>query len=129
MIFVPPPYTQYSFSILSSLLSNGYQGLFPRRLSCQRVKLTTNLNLMPRVKMRGAIPTFLQHVFIALWLVKQWSVFTAWHSVEHRDNLTLLYPPYPLIITIKLVSKIPSRWNSPICGKKFIYFPISKRKV
>jgi hypothetical protein len=40
-----------------SLLSSGNRGLFPRRQGDQRVKLTTHLHLVPRLRMRGAILT------------------------------------------------------------------------
>jgi len=37
---------------LHSLLSNGYQGLFPCELSGRSVKLTTHLRLVPRSRIR-----------------------------------------------------------------------------
>jgi len=40
------------------------------------VKLTTYLHLVPRLKMRGAIPPLLQYVFIL------------WYLVKHKDNFT-----------------------------------------
>jgi len=43
---------------LPSLLSNGYRGLFPRGQSGRDVKLTTHLLLVPRSRMRGAVPPF-----------------------------------------------------------------------
>jgi hypothetical protein len=42
------------------LLSNGYQGPFPRGQSSLSMKLTTHLQLAPRLRTRGAIPQ-LQH--------------------------------------------------------------------
>jgi hypothetical protein len=38
-----------------NLLSNGYRGLFPQGYSVRGVKLTTNLQLVPRSRKRGAI--------------------------------------------------------------------------
>jgi hypothetical protein len=35
------------------------------------MKLTTHLHLIPRLRMRGAIPPLLQHVFMALCLIKR----------------------------------------------------------
>jgi hypothetical protein len=54
----------------SSLLSNGYQGLFPWGKIGRDVKLTTHLLLMLKLRMRGAIPPLLQY-FIATCLIKQ----------------------------------------------------------
>jgi hypothetical protein len=48
----PPPERLW---IPSSLLSNGYRGLFPCGQSGRGVKLTTHLRLVPRSRMRGAI--------------------------------------------------------------------------
>jgi len=42
------------------------------------VKLITNLHLVPRSRMRGAIPTLLQHVFM-------------WCLLKHRDNFTFTF--------------------------------------
>jgi hypothetical protein len=39
-----------------SLLSNGYQGLFPWAWSCRGVKVTTHLHLVPKSRIRGVIP-------------------------------------------------------------------------
>jgi len=39
-----------------SLLSNGYRGSYPLRKSGQSVKLTTHLNAVPRLRIRGDIP-------------------------------------------------------------------------
>jgi hypothetical protein len=43
--------------------SNGYWGLFPRRWSGRGVKVTTHLHLVPRLRMQGAIPPPLHHMF------------------------------------------------------------------
>jgi len=43
------------------------------------VKLTTHPHLVPRSRMRGAMPPLTQYVFMA------------WCLVKHRDNFTLLY--------------------------------------
>jgi hypothetical protein len=40
----------------SSPVFNGYRGLLLRELRLRGVKLTTNLHLMSRLRMRGAIP-------------------------------------------------------------------------
>jgi hypothetical protein len=53
----------------SSLLSNGYWGLFPHRQSGRVVKLTTHLHLVPELKMDGAPPPP-QFFFMAWYLVK-----------------------------------------------------------
>jgi hypothetical protein len=45
------------------------------------VKLTTHINLVPRSRMRGAIPPFPQYVFMA------------WCLVKHRDNFTFCLLP------------------------------------
>jgi hypothetical protein len=42
------------------------------------MKLTAHLHLAPRLRMRGAIPPLLPHIFMALYLVKQ------------RDNFNIL---------------------------------------
>jgi len=44
------------------------------------VNLTTDLHLVPRSRLRGAIPSLPQYVFIA------------WCVVKHRDNLPLPLP-------------------------------------
>jgi hypothetical protein len=54
-----------------SLLSNGYRGLFPWGLNGRGVKLTTNLHLVPRSRMRGAIPPLPQYTFMAWCLIKR----------------------------------------------------------
>jgi len=48
-----------------SLLSNGYQRLFPWGYSGRGTKLTTHLQLVLRSRMRGAIPPLQQYVFMA----------------------------------------------------------------
>jgi hypothetical protein len=60
-----------------SLLSNRYQVLFPWGQSGRGVKLTTHLHLVPRSKMRRAIPPLPQYVFMA------------WFLVKHKVNFTL----------------------------------------
>jgi hypothetical protein len=54
----------------SSLLSHGYQGLFPWRQSGKGVKLPTHLHLVPRSRVRGDIPPFPQYAFMAWCSVK-----------------------------------------------------------
>jgi hypothetical protein len=49
----------------------------PRAFSLE-VKLTTDLHLVPRSRIRGAIPPFLQYAFMAWCSVKR----------KHRDNFT-----------------------------------------
>jgi len=44
---------------MTILLSDGHRGLFPWEVSGQFMKLTTHLHPMPRSRMRGAIPPFL----------------------------------------------------------------------
>jgi len=53
-----------------SLLSNGYQGLFPWGQSGRGVKLTTHLHLVPGSRKSGAIPPLPQYVFMAWCSVK-----------------------------------------------------------
>jgi hypothetical protein len=55
----------------SSLLSNGYQGIYPWGQSGMGVKLTTHLNLVPRLRMHGVIPPVSQYVFVAWCSVKK----------------------------------------------------------
>jgi hypothetical protein len=63
-----------------SLLSNGYQGLFHWEWSGRDVKLTIHLHLVPRSRMRGAIPPLPQYAF------------TAWYSVKAEGQLyTITY--------------------------------------
>jgi hypothetical protein len=54
----------------------GGEGHYPLEVKRPGVKLTTHVHLMPRLRMRGSIPSFLQYVFTAL------------HLVKHRDNFT-----------------------------------------
>jgi hypothetical protein len=61
-----------------SLLSNGYQGLFPWGKSGWGVKLTTHPHLVPRSIMSGATLPFPQYAFMA------------WCSVEAQGQLYLL---------------------------------------
>jgi hypothetical protein len=51
--------------------------LSPGGKSGRSVKLTTHLQLVPRLKMRGFIPPHRQYVFMV------------WCLVKHRDNFTL----------------------------------------
>jgi len=44
---------------ISSLLSNGYQGLFYWGQSSQGMKLTTHLHVVPRSKICRAVPSLL----------------------------------------------------------------------
>jgi hypothetical protein len=53
-----------------------YRGLYPWGYSGRGVKLTTHPHLVPKSRMRGAIPPFPRYVFMAWWLVK------------HRDNFS-----------------------------------------
>jgi hypothetical protein len=59
-----------------SLLSSGYQGLFPWEYSCWSVKLTTHLHLVPRSKNAWSYALTPQYAFMA------------WCLVKHRDNFT-----------------------------------------
>jgi hypothetical protein len=63
----------------SSLLSNGYQGLFPWGQNGREVKPTTHLHLVPRSRIRGAIPPLPQYAFMAWCLVKHWDNFAFYH--------------------------------------------------
>jgi hypothetical protein len=53
------------------------------------VKLTTQLYLVPRIKMGGTIPLLPQYVFMA------------WCLVKHRDNFTFCSPVALVITMIK----------------------------
>jgi hypothetical protein len=66
-----------------SFLTNGYQGLFLWGQSGRGVKLTTHLHLVPRSRMRRAIPPLLQHTFMA------------WCSVKKSTGTTLPIPYTP----------------------------------
>jgi hypothetical protein len=67
-----------------SPLSNGYRGLFPRRLSAQRVKLTTHLQLAPRSRINGYIHPLLHT-----------SSWRGTLSFKQRDNFTFLWSCKP----------------------------------
>jgi hypothetical protein len=62
-----------------SLLSNGYQGLFPCGQSGRDVKLTTHLHLVPRSKNEWSYTSTPQYVFME------------WCLVKHRDNFTFTF--------------------------------------
>jgi hypothetical protein len=62
-----------------NFLSNGYQGLFHWVLSGRGVKLTTHLHIVPRSRMREAIPPLPQYVSMA------------WCLVKHRDSSTVTF--------------------------------------
>jgi hypothetical protein len=51
------------------------------------VKLTTQLHLVPRLRMRGAMPSLTQHFFMEFCLIKL------------RDNLTFYITFYNLIFS------------------------------
>jgi hypothetical protein len=53
-----------------SILSNGYQRLFPWGKSGRGVKLTIHLHLVPRLRVRGAIHVLPQYAFMAWCSVK-----------------------------------------------------------
>jgi hypothetical protein len=67
------------------------------------VKLTTHLHLVPRSRMRGAIPPFLQYVFMA------------WYLVKHRDNIAY---------TLHLPLEIPITLNLSVMTSKFHALPM-----
>jgi hypothetical protein len=52
-------------------------GVFPRGLIDPGVELTTHLHLVPRLRIRGAIPPFSQYVFMA------------WCLVNHRNKFNV----------------------------------------
>jgi len=62
-----------------SLLSNGYQGLFPWGYSGWGLKLTTHLHLVPRSRILAAIP---QLPDTSLWRGAE---------LKHRDKFTFAY--------------------------------------
>jgi hypothetical protein len=59
------PYRPYRLSDPSSLLSNGYRGIFPREKSGSSVKLTTHLQLLLRSRKRGSITSTPPYAFTA----------------------------------------------------------------
>jgi hypothetical protein len=59
-----------------SLLFDVYRGFLPRGESYWNSKLTTNVHLVPRLRMRGTIPPHPR-------------VFMAWCLVKYRYNFTL----------------------------------------
>jgi hypothetical protein len=58
--------------------------VFPSGWRGRSVKLSTHLDLMPRLRMRGAIPPLPQYVFMAWCLVKHRNNFTS--AGEYRDR-------------------------------------------
>jgi hypothetical protein len=54
-----------------SLLSSGYQGLFPGGKVAWGVKLTTHLHIVPRSRLRGAIPLPPEYAFTAWCSIKK----------------------------------------------------------
>jgi hypothetical protein len=64
--------------VSTSLLSNKYREIFPQKQSGQRVKLTTRLHLVPRVKVRGALSPLTLYVFMAWCIIGLWENFQYW---------------------------------------------------
>jgi len=105
----------HSYTDTPSLLSNGYQGLFPWGWSSGRVKLTTHLHLVPRSRLRVNVPPLPQYVFMV------------WYLIKHRENLTFFkFDIYNLNVNVLLSSVITnsqcpmlngatvaSTWKSP----------------
>jgi hypothetical protein len=60
----------------------GTRGSFPGGKSGRYVKLTTHLHLVPKSRIRGAIPPLPQHVCMA------------WCLVKHKDNFTFTFIPF-----------------------------------
>jgi len=52
------------------------------------VELTPHLHLVPKLRLRGAIPPLLQYVFMAWCLVKYRIVFVEWYLIKHGKNFT-----------------------------------------
>jgi hypothetical protein len=74
------------------------RAFFPCGLSGWYVKLTTHLHLVPKLRIRGAIPPF-PHV--SSWRGAHFStgyVFVAWYLVKHRDNFAFTLPSTHSII-------------------------------
>jgi hypothetical protein len=65
----------------------GIRGFFPGGWSGRCVKLTTQFHLMPRSRMRGAIPPLPQYVFMAWCFVKYRDSFTfTWKALLLREK-------------------------------------------
>jgi len=69
--FLSSPLCSYPLWGLLSLLYSGYRGLFPWVYSGRGVKLTTQLHLVSRTGISGAIHPLPQYAFIALFSVKE----------------------------------------------------------
>jgi hypothetical protein len=87
-----------------TLLSNEYQGLLPCWSSGRGVKLTTHLHLVPRSRMRGAIPPLLHYVFMA------------WCLVKRRDNFTFILLLFVPVAARSEARTVFNRSNTGIVG-------------
>jgi hypothetical protein len=64
-----------------SLEPNGYRGLF-RLKNGQGVKMTSHLNHMPRLRVRGAVPLLPLHAFL-VWTGKTLSFSLILEEIHH----------------------------------------------
>jgi hypothetical protein len=94
-------YRRFHIEWVLGALSSGKSG--------RDMKLTIHLHIVPRLNMRGAVPLFLQYVFMARCLIKQWTRFQGVALVYHRNNVTLHYFTlfYALLDTV-----LPGWWSS-----------------
>jgi len=79
----------------TSLLSGGYQELFPGDKAAGGVKLTTHLHLVQRLRMRGAMSLLPQYFFMAWCLVKAQGQGIFFNIVDRScmDSAHLYYTP------------------------------------
>jgi hypothetical protein len=101
------PLVQTGSGGLSSLLFNWYQGLFP-----WGVKLITHLHLVPRSRMRGAIPSLPQYVFMTWCSVKK---------IQRRDKFTFTF-----INSFKHFGRTPWMGGWPMASRPIREFKRSK---
>jgi len=94
-----------------SLLSSGYQGLFPWGWSGRGLKLTTHFLLVPRSIMRGAIPLFSQYVLMAWYLVKNKNNKFTW-LVEGYWGIVLPFDPVCMAVKVReATGEMRQEWN------------------
>jgi len=76
-LFPSPPRPDWLWAP-SSFLSKGYRGSYPGGKRDRDMKLTKHFHLVPRSRIPRAILPLPQYVFMAWYLIKQW---TSLHGV------------------------------------------------